>query len=330
LKNYFKKKYKYLDIPDITNEIFLILLSFLAIIFVKSLLTVSIILLINITLILLINKIVITYESKDDNDKIKFKYLRFLRYYYPVFMIFFCFKEIYVLLFNLWGTQVFDDLLIEIDRAIFGLDPTVYLSSINNPYIVEFFQIIYVLFYFMQIIFVTGLYLKHKFNLYKYSMFVIFFGFYLSFIGYLCLPAIGPRFTLHDFKEKDTELKGVFTYKVIRDAINLGESIPPDVPNPQDFAQRDAFPSGHTIVAVLIVYLAFRFKIRFRWVYFVYTLLMIFSTVYLRYHYVIDLIGSIPFILLTIIVAEYLYRKKLKDYLEESKSSPLISSGVTV
>ncbi|HRE40950.1 MAG TPA: phosphatase PAP2 family protein [Ignavibacteria bacterium] len=320
MKNYFKKKYRFLDIPDITNEIFLILLSVLAVLLVDSLVTMIIIILINTGLIILINNIVITYESKDEKDKSKNKILRIFRYFYPVVMILFCFKEIYVLLFNLWGTYVMDDKLIEIDRVIFGFDPTVALAPLNNPIMVEFFQIIYVLFYFMQIIFVVGLYLKHKFDLYKYSMFVIFFGFYLSFIGYLCVPAIGPRFTLHDFSKIDIELEGVFAYKFIRDAINLGESIPPNVPNPEEYAQRDAFPSGHTIVAVLIVYLAFRFKVRFKWIYFSYTSLMLFSTVYLRYHYVIDLIGSIPFILLTIVVGEYLYRNKLKYYLSESKS----------
>jgi membrane-associated phospholipid phosphatase len=152
-------------------------------------------------------------------------------------------------------------------------------------------------------------------------MFVIFFGFYLSFIGYLLVPAIGPRFTLHDYNSINKELEGIFMYDKLRFIIDSGESIPADVSNPQDFAQRDAFPSGHTLIAMLITYLAFRVKMKWKWLFAVYTVLMIFSTVYLRYHYVIDLIAAIPFFLATIYVAEKLYKGKIQFNPAEIKNS---------
>jgi len=45
-------------------------------------------------------------------------------------------------------------------------------------------------------------------------------------------------------------------------------------------------------------------------------MLMIFSTVYLRYHYVIDLIAGIGISVLTIIPGEFFFRHKLKNILK--------------
>ncbi len=81
---------------------------------------------------------------------------------------------------------------------------------------VEFFQIVYGLFYMMPVIYAMELYLWHRYEELKYAIFVVFFGFYLSFIGYLLVPAIGPRFTLLIFIIMNTELPGIFFAEKIR------------------------------------------------------------------------------------------------------------------
>ena len=136
-------------------------------------------------------------------------------------------------------------------------------------------------------------------------------GFYISFIGYVIFPAIGPRFTLHDFHLTDTELPGIFLAEKIRSFINFVESIPDNVPNPQDYAQRDAFPSGHTIIILLITYLSRKIKSNSFYFYLPYSILMLFSTLYLRYHYFIDLVAGIPVVLITIFIANKLYGDKI-------------------
>ncbi|MDQ3020034.1 MAG: phosphatase PAP2 family protein [Bacteroidota bacterium] len=302
-----KENFKYLDIPDITNQIFLIFISILSIIFVDNISYKFLIPLINIFLCILITYIVSHYEKKSEPDKRKRSVTRFLRFWYPVFMIFFCFKEIYVIMLSLHNV-LYDQYLIEIDRFLFGVNPTEFLSNYLNPYAVEFLQIVYGLFYIMPVIYALELYLWHRYEELKYAIFVVFFGFYLSFIGYLLVPAIGPRFTIHDFQNINTELQGLFFAEKIRDFINFGESIPGNIPNPQDFAQRDAFPSGHTIIILLITYLSNKIKSNSFYFYLPYAILMIFSTVYLQYHYVIDLISAIPFVLITIFVANKIYK----------------------
>lgn len=306
----FKENLRYLEIPDVTNQIFLIIVSVISLVFVESLGEKLLIPLINIILCILIIYFVSHYEKKPDLDKRKRSISRFLRFWYPAFMILFCFKEIYVIMISA-NNVLYDNYLIKTDYWLFGVNPTEYLSKFLNPYAVEFFQIVYGLFYLMPVIYAMELYLWHRYEELKYAIFVVFFGFYLSFLGYLLLPAIGPRFTLHDFHSLSIELPGLFFADKIRDLIDIGESIPQNVSNPEAYAQRDAFPSGHTIIIILIAYLSHKIKSNSFYFYLPFTILLIFSTVYLRYHYVIDIISGIPFVLLTIFVANKLYKGKI-------------------
>ena len=206
--------------------------------------------------------------------------------------------------------NIHDDLLIRIDYLIFGFNPTIELFKIANPYFTEFLQIIYISFYILPVVYALELFLWHRYEEMKYATFVIFLGFYLSFIGYLILPAVGPRFQLHNFYNLNNELPGILLTNILRDVINLGESITKDVLNAAAIAQRDAFPSGHTIIILIIVYLSKKTKSNSFYFYLPYSILLIFSTIYLRYHYVIDIIGGVLISFITILIANFIYKKK--------------------
>ena len=306
----FKNNLKYLEIPDITNQLFLLLLALISFISIENTSVKFIVLFVNLILCILIIYVVSHYEKKSYEEKRQRSFTRFLRYWYPVFTIIFCFKEIYLIMINL-NHGLYDNYLIKIDLWIFGQNPTAFLSSYLNPYAVEFLQIVYGLFYLMPAIYALELYLWHRYDELKYAIFVVLLGFYISFIGYVIFPAIGPRFTLHDFHLTDTELPGIFLAEKIRSFINFVESIPDNVPNPQDYAQRDAFPSGHTIIILLITYLSRKIKSNSFYFYLPYSILMLFSTLYLRYHYFIDLAAGIPVVLITIFIANKLYGDKI-------------------
>jgi membrane-associated phospholipid phosphatase len=218
-------------------------------------------------------------------------------YYYP--FILFVFKEIYLMIHPIHSVD-YDAILIAIDRWMFGVDPTVWLSQFANPVLTEILQIAYFSYYLLFIILGIELYKRYGFQEFDRGAFLIVYGFYLSYVGYFLLPAVGPRFTLHDFYAINTELPGLWLTPYIREIINAGESISFSMPNAIQYVQRDVFPSGHTQLTLIIVYLSHHYRIRSRWVITVIALLLIISTVYLRYHYVIDLIGGFIFFLLTL------------------------------
>ena len=222
------------------------------------------------------------------------------------------FKTVEKISFPIHGSD-YDNLFITIDRFLFGVDPTVWLyehlplSAIG----VEFLQICYFSYYLMFIALATELLIRRRQNVEHYHgqeneletyRFAIVYGFLLSYIGYLSLPGVGPRFTLHEFSLLPVELPGIWLTDGIRNAINAGENIHATMTSAEALrvVTRDAFPSGHTELTLLTMLLAFRFRTRTRWVILFVGAGLIVSTVFLRYHYVIDVLAGAVFALVTL------------------------------
>ena len=234
------------------------------------------------------------------------RFLQFVHDWYPAPVIFFSFKEMYVIIQS-FGFRDCDTLLIAVDRWLFTVDPTIWLMKFSSPVLTEIFQISYTSFYFLMFAVGIEVYRRNSEKDFSFVMFTFLYGFFLSYVGYLIVPAVGPRFTLHPFESLNTELPGLYLTNFIRDFINAGESIPKDISNPMMYAQRDAFPSGHTEMTLIVIYLASNFKLKSRYILYVLGTLLIISTVYLRYHYVIDLVGGAVFMWFTVWTAPKLF-----------------------
>ncbi len=219
-----------------------------------------------------------------------------LHFWFLLPFVFLTFKEIYFMVHPIRVVD-YDSVLISIDRFIFGTDPTYALMKIANPYLTELLQIVYATFFFLPIILAVDLMLNDRYEDLKYETFLIIYGFTLSYIGYFIVPAVGPRFTLHNFANTNSELPGLFLTNYLREIVNAGESITSTTPNPIAIVQRDVFPSGHTEMTLLVMYLSIRFKTKSRWFFIPDGTLLVFSTVYLRYHYVADVIGGTIFMI---------------------------------
>jgi len=170
-----------------------------------------------------------------------------------------------------------DELFIKIDRFLFlGHDPTLLMERITWPLLSEILQVAYASFYFLPFILCVVIYRTRPRMEFHINASTILMGFYLSFIGYYLTPAIGPRFTLDHLQT--FPLEGVFLFDRIRDMLARAEGL-----------MRDCCPSGHTMISLLTVLLARRYARGFFPVACIWAFLIIFSSVYLRYHYVFDL-----------------------------------------
>lgn len=236
----------------------------------------------------------------------RYKILRIIHYLYLIPLVLLTFKEIYFLIRPLRPND-YDQLLIDIDRWLFGVDPTVFLYKFSHPVITEMLQIIYGMFYFLPIILGLALLRKRKLVEADFAIFTIIYGFFLSYSGYFALPAIGPRFTLHNFHSENNEMPGILITGFLRDVTNAVESIPRGTTNPESIVQRDVFPSGHTMITLVVIYLSVKLKSRSRFFLIPAGTLLIFATVYLRYHYVIDLIGGLVFMLFCVFTSPLIF-----------------------
>jgi membrane-associated phospholipid phosphatase len=172
-----------------------------------------------------------------------------------------------------------DPWLIQMDLSLFGVHPTIWMERWVVPWLTDIMSFAYGSYYFLPVILIATLYLNDRRQLFNTSMFVLVFGYYISFIGYIFFPAIGPRYTLAHLYS--VPLEGSFLTDAVRDGLNALEH-----------NKRDVMPSGHTQIALMVLYLAYRYQKVLFYPFLFIIIGLIVSTVYLRYHYVIDLIAG--------------------------------------
>jgi membrane-associated phospholipid phosphatase len=282
-----------LSAADLVSILFLLFLTLLNVIFASRVTVWLELVLVNLAFISLIIFLATRAESRKTP-----LYIGMHRWYLYI-VVLLVFKELYFMIRPIHPID-YDQFFIEADRWIFGVDPTVWLYQFAHPVLTEILQIAYSSYYILFLMLGIEIYRRHTLKSFDKAGFLVVYGFFLSYLGYFLLPAIGPRFTLHDFHSLSQELPGLFLTEPLRAFVNFGESVPTNIPNPADVVQRDVFPSGHTQLSLIVAYLGFHFRLSTRWAMAILTGLLIIGTVYLRYHYFVDIIGGVLFFWFTV------------------------------
>ena len=188
-----------------------------------------------------------------------------------------------------------DHRLIQIDFFIFGVQPTLWMEQWIVTWFTDIMSLAYLSYYFIPVVLVVVLYLKDRMVEFDRAMFVLAFGYYISFIGYILFPAIGPRYALTHLYS--IPLEGSFITDFVRDTLNTLEH-----------NKRDCMPSGHTQIVLVALYLAHRYEKFLFYLFVPIICALILSTIYLRYHYVIDLLVGMALAIGCLIVGPRLYR----------------------
>jgi len=234
--------------------------------------------------------------------------LSMLRFWYPLLLIPFTFRELSYLI-PLIRRHDLDHQLAAVDYRLFGTDPVVWLSKSAWPPLTLLLQLSYLTYYFLPIVLSVILWRRGEFGRFHFFAFIVVLGFYASYIGYIAVPAIGPRF----FLDSQVEPFQGASVQFIRQTLNSAEGL-----------TRDCFPSGHTELTLLVLYCARRFEKRAFWVMLPPGLALIISTVYLRYHYAIDVIAGAVLAVAILALSEWLYN------VMGGRLSALTASGIDV
>ncbi len=232
-------------------------------------------------------------------------FFRLLHQFYVIPVIYLLYAQVHSYI-GIFHSHDFDSVLIEWDHWLFNVNPTEVLAQIASPWLTEYLQATYMLFYFLPILQAVELSCRNKHTELKQFAYLMAFGFYVSHLLYFIMPAVGPRFTLHNFDSLHLELPGLWLTETFRGFVNAGGNISPGTPNPLEVVNRDCMPSGHTMMTLVNILLGFRFHSSMRWLFLLIGGSLIFATVYLRYHYVVDVIAGVILALLTLWVAPYL------------------------
>lgn len=276
---------------DLLNILFLLFLTSLVALSHRRIGNPSLLIVLYSALILLQ---VIVIRIKDKGTLLRL----FYRLIFPTLSILLIFDSFEKIVHDLNPRDI-DALLIRMDYLLLGLYPTVELEKIMSPFLTDLLQLSYTSYYLIPFALATVLYRKNKDEEFDRTLFFVMLCFYLSYLGYLLFPALGPRYTMAHLQTRD--LEGWIAAGHIQGALNTLEGI-----------KRDAFPSGHTGIALTVLYLAYRYERLLFFVLLPVVAALVFSTVYCRYHYVVDVLGGFALTLITIIIGEVFYECRSK------------------
>ena len=217
------------------------------------------------------------------------------RNWYPLPYVGSCYKEMALFIPAVRHTDS-DQWLADLDFRIWGVHPTVWLERVHNPVFTEFLQVVYTLFIPAVLLIAFLLWKKSRFAEFQYYAFLIALGFLASYIGYMFVPARGPRFLLKDLQH--VPLQGLWLFHGMQNTLDRLES-----------AHYDCFPSGHTELTMLAWWGSQMVSKRLFRIYLAYTPCIIFATVYLRYHYTVDLMAGGLLAVALILAAPVFFQK---------------------
>jgi membrane-associated phospholipid phosphatase len=202
------------------------------------------------------------------------------RNWYPLPYVGYFYKEMALLIpatrQNDISVQLSDRWLANLDFRIWHVNPCVWLERIQSPVLTEWEQLLYTLFLPAVILVAFLLWRRGRFVEFQYYAFLIALGYMVSYIGYILVPARGPRYLLNSFQH--IPLQGLWLFRTMQDGLDKLESY-----------HYDCFPSGHTELTLLACWGSRVVSKQWFRIYLAYTPFLIFATVYLRYHYTVDL-----------------------------------------
>ncbi len=202
-----------------------------------------------------------------------------------------------------------DALLARLDSYIVGPVPGAWLDWMISPALTAVLQVCYTSYYFIPMVFCLILLSKGQSEKFDISLFGITFGFFVSYVGYIIVPALGPRYYL----------EGQFAHTLMRDG--LARAINSTL-NFLEGANRDAFPSGHTEIVLIVLIYAWRYKRWFFWIALPLASGLVLATMYLRYHYAVDVIAGAVLAPVCVWAADRIYGK-LAVIASEAKQSQI-------
>ena len=162
--------------------------------------------------------------------------------------------------------------LLRIDRFLFGETPAALLQRFAGPMLTDVMTAAY----FLHLVlppFLAYLLYRKKWIVFRQFLLAVLLAGILGQIGYMLVPAVGPK---RAFPELFTTTMSGEVYQPVT---NVLEALR---------APRDVFPSLHVGISAIVLFFSARWSRRLFLVLLPLVLLNWISTLYLRYHYAID------------------------------------------
>ena len=182
----------------------------------------------------------------------------------------------------------------EVDRWLFGgNDPLEALEGIAHPLVSELMQWAYVAYLVLPPAVILVLATRGARPVAERSIWSMLCIIYMTYVGYYLCPTSGPNIhsnigapgpceieplPLYTFQ---SDLPGVWLKRDLEELVFVGE-----------LTKWDCMPSGHVAIAIAVAVFGFRIGRVWGWALLPICSAIVVSTVYLRYHYVVDAVAG--------------------------------------
>jgi membrane-associated phospholipid phosphatase len=237
--------------------------------------------------------------------------LDFLRHFYPVLLYTAFFVETGSLN-RMFFKEYLDPMVAQWEQQIFGCQPSVlFMEKLPWLLLSELFYLSYFSYYVMIAGVGIALFVRDRRQFFHYVS-VVSFLFYICYLIYIILPVIGSRAFFR-------QVEG-YSLPAATQQLAVTDAYPESVQAGPFFhimkwvyhnfeAPGAAFPSSHVAVALCTVFFSFLYLRRIRYLHLGVALLLCLSTIYCRYHYVVDLLAGLVTAALVIPLGNWLYFK---------------------
>ncbi len=171
------------------------------------------------------------------------------------------------------------DVLIRIDGWMFGVQPCVWAQQFYHPILTDYFSISYMNYFLISVIVVLYLLLKSRRAAMRQALIGTILCFYVGYFLYILFPAAPPRLALADQFVRD--FSGGWITQAQHRIIDINPS-----------SSRAAFPSLHCAITLISLIYAWRFSKPLFRLLLIPGISLVIATVYLRHHYVIDILAG--------------------------------------
>jgi membrane-associated phospholipid phosphatase len=206
----------------------------------------------------------------------------FVREWFPLLLVL-CVYTTFHEVARLVRADTVDAGLRHADELLFGVEPTLLVAPLTTPWLTEYMTFAYALFFVFPTLLLLRVYGSGDVARFREVRQALNLCFYLGLVGYMALPAIGPRYTI----AYDVPLTGYWLTRTAEHAWRTIESV-----------QTDCFPSLHTAVSVICLVYFYRLRDLpggrvLLWVCAPLVVSLVASTIYLRYHYGVDVLAGL-------------------------------------
>ncbi len=227
--------------------------------------------------------------------------MNFVRPFWEIIRDWFPFLIILLMYYTLWGDATLmmvttdrDQALMAIDQRLFGFQASLILQRIISPRMTAYMTFAY-FFHIINIPLVACfIYVWRPRPRFREMMSGLMVVSFLGLLGYLLVPAIGPMYTL----------RNQYTVPLSHSIWMFNRDV-----DFMDFARirRDVFPSLHVAISFVVWLYAYRNSKKLFWILSPLILSLWLSTLYLRYHYLIDVVAGLILAPLSYLLGNWLY-----------------------